>query len=117
MDRQNDFFRQGFEGIDGEGADTATPRDRIDRELRDRIFAEEDGIFRRDSVPAFSGRKDAPPRRQLLRQIKSYSLALAQAASYLDTHPHDESLLRYFYTYRSLLNDSLRACDSIDKLP
>lgn len=116
MDRQNDFFRQGFEGIDGEGADTATPRDRIDRELRDRIFAEEDGIFRRDSVPA-SARSDAPTKRQLLRQIGNYCLALAQAASYLDTHPHDESLLRYFHTYRSLLNDSLRACDSIDKLP
>ncbi len=116
MDRQNDFFRQGFSGIDGEDADTATPRDRIDRDLRDRIFAEEDGIFRRDSVPA-SARRGTPTRRQLLRQIGNYSLALAQAASYLDTHPADASLLRYFDTYRSLLNDCLRAWDTADRLP
>jgi hypothetical protein len=115
MDRQNDFFRQGFAGIDGEGADTATPRDRIDRDLRDRIFAEEDGIFRRDSTPTFSRHRETPPGRHLLRQIKSYSLALAQATSYLDTHPHDASLLRYFHAYRSLLEDALRAYDADDK--
>lgn len=116
MDRQNDFFRQGFEGIDGEDADTATPRDRIDKDLRDRIFAEEDGIFRRESVPA-SARSDAPTKRQLLRQIGNYSIALSQAASYLDTHPGDASLLRYFHTYRSLLDDCIRAYEGDDKMP
>ena len=116
MDRQNNFFRQGFSGIDGENADTATPRDRIDKDLRDRIFAEEDGIFRRDSVSA-SAQRGTPTRRHLLRQIENYSLALAQAASYLDTHPADASLLRYFDTYRSLLTDCLRAYESTDRLP
>lgn len=118
MDRQNGFFQRGFAGFSDENADTATPRDRIERNLRDRIFAEEDGIFRRDteSVPAKASASDMDgrARRHLLRQIGSYSIAMAQAGAYLDTHPTDVSLLRYYDTYRTLLNDSIRAYENTD---
>ncbi len=110
MDRQNGFFRQGFPGADGEMADTATPRDRIDTELRNRIFAEEDGIFRRGSVPAAAFSKAEPSEdRRLLRQIADLSLALAHASLYLDTHPNDSALADYHNTYKARLTEAIRA--------
>ena len=116
MDRQNGFFRQGIPGFSDENADTATPRDRIDKSLRDRIFAEEDGVFRQDPVP--SGQADIPAslrhpapavsRRHLLRQIQNYSIALAQATLRLDTYPGDPYVLRHYNRCRSLLTETLR---------
>lgn len=119
MDRQNGFLRQGIPGFSDENADTASPRDRIGKELRDRLFAEQDGIFQRgtltspQSVPA-STHRQAPgvTRRHLLRQIQNYSVALAQATMHLDMHPDDPSVLRYYDTYRRLLGDTVRAYES-----
>ena len=113
MDRQNDFFRKGFADFSDENADTATPRDRIEKDLRDRIFAEEDGIFRRDGVQSLPT-DAAPSPKRLLNRIGSYSRALAHAAAYLDTHPNDASVLRYYNTYRALLDESLREYGSLD---
>ncbi len=124
MDRQNGFFRGEIDGLSSENADTATPRDRIDKALRDRIFAEEDGIFPRQTPPGSTvaasvkaARKDPRNDRSLLRRIGNYSLAMAQASSYLDAHPNDSSVLRYYDTYRTLLDDCIRAYEDADNFP
>ncbi len=114
MDRQNEFFRKGFGGFSDENADTATPRDRIDKALRDRNFAEEDGIFQRNAEEAQPTGAAVSPPRNLLNKIGNYSLAMAQATAYLDTHPKDASVLRYYNTYRALLKESIREYESLD---
>ncbi len=119
MDRQNGFFRQGLPGVSDETADTATPRDRIGKALRDRMFAEEDGVFTEDitptaAVPAPLPRKNEPPvtRRHLLRQIQHDSIALAQAALHLDTHPADDAVLRHYNICRAHLAETARLYES-----
>ncbi len=119
MDRQNGFLRQGLPGVSDETADTASPRDRIDKALRDRMFAEDDGVFTDDITPTAGTvphipAEGAPPvtRRHLLRQIQNYSIALAQATMYLDMHPEDPAVLRHYKTYRNLLADTVRIYES-----
>ena len=113
MDRQNEFFRKGFLDFPDETADTATPRDRIGKVLRDRNFAEEDGIFQRDAAQSTPANA-APSPNKLLAKIGNYALAVSQAASFLDTHPNDTSVLRYYNTYRTLLDESIREYGSLD---
>ncbi len=119
MDRQNGFLRQGLPGVSDETADTATPRDRIGKALRDRMFAEEDGVFTEDITPTAAQTlaampKEEPPltRRRLLRQIQHYSIALSQAALHLDTHPADAAVLRHYNTYRAALAETVRLYES-----
>lgn len=107
MDRQNNFFTGDIPGLIGENADTATPRDRIDQSLRDRLFADE------DARPAAGRPTNAPvTRRRLLREIQNASIALAQATLQLDMHPGDPTFLRHYELYRSRLTEAVRAYES-----
>ena len=106
MDRQNRFFTGEIPGLPAENADTASPRERIGKELRDRLLAEEDGVFGNVVRPAFA---PSLQKEQLLRRIESYSIAMAQATLYLDARPGDPSFLSYYNTYRRRLTDAVRA--------
>ncbi len=106
MDRQNRFFTGDIPGLPVENTDTASPKERIDKELRDRLLAEEDGYFGEPLRPAFA---PASYKEQLLRRIEAYSIAMAQATLHLDTRPGDPSLLSYYNTYRRRLTDTVRA--------
>ncbi len=107
MDRQNRFFTGDIPGLSGENADTASPRDRIDQSLRDRLLAEE------EPLPAAARPTDAPvTRRRLLREIQNASIAMAQATLQLDMHPDDPTFLRHYELYRSRLTEAVRAYES-----
>ena len=106
MDRQNNFFTGDIPGLTGENADTATPKDRIDQSLRDRMFAEE------DSAPAARPASAPVTRRRLLREIQNASIAMAQTTLQLDMHPDDPTFLRHYDLYRRRLTEAVRAYES-----
>ena len=106
MDRQNNFFTGDIPGLTGENADTATPRDRIDKALRDRLLAEEEPLPAVRPVPA------AVSRRRLLREIQNASIAMAQATLQLDMHPGDPTFLRHYELYRKRLTEAVRTYES-----
>ncbi len=114
MDRKNRFLQRDLPGLSGENADTASPRDRIGKPLRDRLFAEENGVYTREtvSVVARPVGKRLPTKEQLLARIQNDSIAMAQATLYLDTHPGDPTFLRYYETYRRRLTDAVRTYES-----
>ncbi len=106
MDRQNNFFTVDIPGLSGENADTATPRDRIGQDLRDRLLAEEE--------PQPASRPVSAPvtRRRLLREIQNASIAMAQTTLQLDMHPSDPTFLLHYEIYRKRLTDAVRAYES-----
>lgn len=106
MDRQNNFFTGDIPGLIGENADTATPRDRIDQNLRDRMLAEE------EPLPAARPASTTVSRRRLLREIQNASIAMAQATLQLDMHPGDHTFLRHYEIYRKRLTEAVRTYES-----
>ena len=106
MDRQNNFFTGDIPGLSGENADTASPRDRIDQPLRDRMLLEE------EPLPAARPVNTAVSRRRLLREIQNASIAMAQTTLQLDMHPGDPTFLRHYELYRKRLAEAVRAYES-----
>ena len=105
MDRQNRFFTGDIPGLPFENTDTASPKERIGKELRNRLLAEEEAISAGAEQPLFA---PSNQKEQLLRRIEAYSIAMAQATLYLDTLPGDSAFLSYYNTYRRRLTDTVR---------